>query len=399
MEDFFNFFSGWSSDFAESVLTYFGKILLLLLSTGIAFGFLALLVYAAWTILSGGLKREERAHCFIRLLEIGFAHGRSLEETMASLARARVQEMGVFFHLVSAWMERGLRLGAALEETPRFLPRQVAAMLRIGESIGQIERVLPLCRASLGSGPAESRKQLNNLLVLLFVSPAGPVVLGVLSIFVLPKFRAIWMDMEISPPAHVEACFQASFILAVVTTILWFGLWLVETSRGGGGWLMRAIAPASGGLLDWMALHVPWKRKRLQRDFSSMLASLLDAGIPEEKAVHLAAEATANVSFQRRAESVVGALREGVPLVDALQKLDGTGEFRWRLHNASQAGPRFSVALNGWIESLDARAFQQEQFFSQFVSSGFVLLNGLMVGLAAVSVFRFLIATIDAITW
>ena len=162
---------------------------------------------------------------------------------------------------------------------------------------------------------------------------------------------------------------------------------------------MRMIVPRSGGMFDWIALHLPWKRKRLQRDFSALLASLLDSGIPEEKSVQLAAEATANRAFQRRAESAIMELREGAVLAQALEKLDHSGEFQWRLRNASHSGPRFTLALHGWIESLDARAFQQEQFFSQLVSTSFVLLNGLMVGLAAVTVFRFLIGTIDAITW
>jgi type II secretory pathway component PulF len=399
MEELLRTFFDGSAELAESLLIHFAKILVPLLSTGIALGVLGLLFYAAWATLSAGLKRQERAHCFLRLLEIGFAQGRNVEETIASLARARVRDMGVFFHLVAAWMERGLRLGGALEETPGFLPRQVAAMLRVGESVGQLERVFPLCRASLGSGPAESRKQLNNMMVLLFVSPAGPIVLWMIAIFILPKFRDIWMDMGIQPPSYLETCFNVGFGIALFTTVLWLGLWLLESSRGGGGWIIRMMAPGSGGLLDRLDLRLPWKRKRIHRDFSAMLASLLDTGVPEAKAVELAAEATANRCFQRRAASVVQSMREGVSLTEALERLDRSGEFRWRLQNATHSAPRFSQALSGWIESLDARAFQQEQFFSQLVSTGFVLLNGLMVGLTAVSIFRVLVTTIDSITW
>jgi type II secretory pathway component PulF len=399
MEEFLHNFFDWSKELSGYVFVALVKILLPLLSAGIALGVLALIIYAAWATLSAGLKRQERAHCFLRLLELGVGQGRSVEETIASLARARVRDMGVFFHLVAAWMERGCRLGGALQEAPGFLPRQVAAMIRVGESVGQLERVFPLCRASLGSGPAESRKQLNNLAVLLFVSPIGPVVLWMIAIFILPKFRAIWDDMGIQAPFYVETCFKIGYALASITALLWLGLWILESSRGGGGRLIRMLFPGSGGLLDWLELRLPWKRKRIQRDFSAMLAALLDTGVPEAKAIELAAEATANRRFQRRAERAVHSLREGVSLAGALQKLDGSGEFRWRLQNATPSGRGFSQALSGWIESLDARAFQQEQFFSQLVSTGFVLLNGVMVGLTAISIFRFLIITIDSIAW
>ena len=41
-----------------------------------------------------------------------------------------------------------------------------------------------------------------------------------------------------------------------------------------------------------MLCRLPWRRKRFQRDFSAMLAVLLDAEVPETEAVGLAAEAT-----------------------------------------------------------------------------------------------------------
>jgi len=63
------------------------------------------------------------------------------------------------------------------------------------------------------------------------------------------------------------------------------------------------------------------------------------------------------------------------------------------------AGPGFSRALAGWQESLEAHAFQQEQLFSQIVSTAFVLANGLMVGLAAVGVFHFLTGILETISW
>ena len=70
-----------------------------------------------------------------------------------------------------------------------------------------------------------------------------------------------------------------------------------------------------------------------------------------------------------RARRVVLSLRQGVKLTEALEKLDETGEFRWRLTNALQAGRNFLTALHGWLESLDAKAFQQEQAMAQSVTT------------------------------
>jgi hypothetical protein len=134
---------------------------------------------------------------------------------------------------------------------------------------------------------------------------------------------------------------------------------------------------------DWLWLRVPWRRKRLQCDFSAMLALLLDAQLPEEQAVTLAALSTANAAFIRLGREAVERLRAGMKLPDALQCIDDTGEFRWRLKNAGYGGGRFLQALRGWHEWLHARAYQQEQAAAQSISTGLVLLNAASVALVA----------------
>ena len=57
----------------------------------------------------------------------------------------------------------------------------------------------------------------------------------------------------------------------------------------------------------------------MQRDFSTMLAILLDSGVPEPEAVALAADGTANTVFRRRAARAVESLRQGVNLTQAVQ--------------------------------------------------------------------------------
>src|SRR6202012_1581613 len=112
-----------------------------------------------------------------------------------------------------------------------------------------------------------------------------------------------------------------------------------------------------GGLPDWIHYHLPWRRKRLQRDFSAMLAVLLDAHVPEAEAVSLAGESTANAIVRRRAEKIRAQLTQGVRLPDAIRAMDDQGELQWRLANALQRGRGFLSALNGWHEALDSKAF------------------------------------------
>jgi hypothetical protein len=121
-----------------------------------------------------------------------------------------------------------------------------------------------------------------------------------------------------------------------------------------------------------------------------MLGLLLDAGVPEEKALSLAASSTANRIFMRRAEKAAEKLRHGATLIQAVQLLDDTGEFRWRLANGAHGARGFFAALEGWQASLDARAFQLEQAAAQTFTTSLVLINAVTVALVASGVFQFI---------
>jgi hypothetical protein len=80
-----------------------------------------------------------------------------------------------------------------------------------------------------------------------------------------------------------------------------------------------------------------------------------------------------------------------VKLDDAVRAFDDTGEFHWRLTNATHAHGGFLNALRGWHEALDAKAFQQEETATHILTSGLVILNGLVVALIAIGMFGMLV--------
>ena len=349
----------------------------------------------AYFILSLPLRRHERARFFLDLLETGLKRGRSAEQSIVSLAQTRDPSMGVRFHLVGAWIETGLRLGQALDRVPHFLPPRINAMLQVGEEIGDLARVLPACRRQLQDGASQSRGAVNYLIVAAFVlTPIAPLVFLGLAVFVFPKYMMVFADMGegTALPALTRfvlgAAHEFGAVLAVVVGLIYLAALIYLTGPRMRRWL--------GPVWDTVAWRVPWKRKRMQRDFSAMLAALLDHGVPEEKALQLAGGSTANRVFQRRTDAAVAELHSGTPLTAALKRLDDSGQFQWRLANALHGRGGFLTALNGWLEALDAKAFQQEQAAAHTITTGLVIFNGLIVGTLISGIFLALIALIDA---
>lgn len=307
--------------------------------------------------------RRERARLALDLIENGLRDGKQAEQTLNSLSLCRDGSLGARFHLVAAHVAAGCRLGEALERVPRMLPPQVVKMLKAGEQIGDLRKVLPACRQLLNDAQSQTTGAMNYLMVFLayFITPAAVILMGAVEIYVLPQFLAVSEGFLVTPPAELlflrdhklgVLCFQAS-IMAVV--------WLAAFFYVGGprvtAWFQFWLSP----LVNRAQYMVPWRRKRMQRDFSAMLSILLDAGMPEPEALTLAAGCTVNTIFQQRAARAAEGLRQGLQLTEAVSVMDDAGEFHWRLKNACHAKGGFFQAIAGWNRSLDAKAFQQEQ--------------------------------------
>jgi len=340
-------------------------------------------------------RRNERARLFLDIVETAVQTGQSVERAIVSVSETRERSVGVQFHLLAARIEEGATLPEALARTPRLLPPNIAEALRIGTTENALPRLATAARAMLDDATSRMRGAMNYLLLFLVVMvPAGLFFIPALSFAVWPKMRMIMEDMEIPRPAFSELVFEhVGFAVAVecliVAGLLFFGFFYV---RGPGRGRMAGLF---GAWPDRLLLLLGWRRRRVQRDFTGALAILLDSGVAEPRAVELAAQATANRVFEQRAKKAVAQLGEGVALPEALKALESSNEFQWRWANALRSGKGFFAALRGWHEALESRAFQQEQAAAHAITSGMVLLNGLIVAALTAAVFLIFVQIIE----
>ncbi len=358
------------------------------------------LIYFALTL---PLRRNERARFFLDVLALGLKDGRTPEAAITEAAGSHDDALGVRFHLLAAHLERGVRLSAALEQVPRLLPPELNAMLKAGERIGDIAKVLPACRRCLNDGVSRVRGAHNYLILLLFVFTPFLVFLPVVfRAKVLPSYEAVFAGMMEGAglPAFTRFIFASSTWVTAAQVCLIGFLWVLTLAYLGGPRLRQWLHRRAPGALDWLLFKLSWRRKRALRDFSGMLSVLLDASVPEPEALSLAGEATGNVVLQRRASAARALLGQGVKLPDAICKTHDSQELRWRLGNALRQGGGFVRALTGWQEALDAQAFQLEQTAAQVATTVLVLLNGVIVGSVVIAIFLALIRLInEAVLW
>ncbi len=358
-------------------------------------------LYLIYFLLTLPMRRNEPARIFLDLLELGLRNVRTPEAAIAGVAASRDRSLGARFHLLAAHLETGMRLHDALEKVPRLVPPEVKAMLHTGDRIGDVSKVLPACRQLLSDGVSQARGALNYVILLLFViTPFTVYVPLVLRVKVLPAFKQVFNGMleGSSLPPFTRFVFGSSDVSTAILIVMILFVWLLFVAYVGGPRVLEWVRRAIPGLPDRITYQLPWRRKRMQRDFSAMLAVLLDAQVPEAEAVILAGESTGNRLMILRASSVGARLQAGTKLPDAIGAMDDSKELRWRLSNALRHGGGFLRALTGWHEALDAKAFQLEQTAAQLTTTFLVLLNGVIVASVVIAVFLGLIQLINGAT-
>jgi type II secretory pathway component PulF len=378
------------NDFAQFLIALFWYAVFILLPGG---AFSVLIHF----LLSLPMQRRDRALFFLDLTETVLQRGQPVEQAILAAAENHDRAIGVGFYMVAAHIEGGARLGEALEQVPRFLPPQITAILRAGEKLGDLKKVLPACREVLRVAPDTVRSTMHYMMaILLLFAPVACFIICLLSVMVIPKFKEVAAGSSAPLWPLTQFVFENTFWLVAFEVVVFLALLSVAVIYIGGPGLVRWFQFRSVPIVDWITWRVPWKQKKLQRTFSAMLAVLLDGGVPEAEAVRLAGDSTANEICRRRARRVITALEQGIKLDDAVRVFDDSGEYHWRLTNATHAHGGFLSALRGWHESLDARAFQQEEAATHAVASGLVIMNGVVVGLIATAMFGVLIAMLRA---
>jgi type IV pilus assembly protein PilC len=233
----------------------------------------------------------------------------------------------------------------------------------------------------------------SGLIYHVIVLSIAVMIVGILMTYVIPKFKAIFADMlepgEVLPEftmlvLKISDTIKNNAAALFIPLLLLFGVWFYCEKKG---WL------------DMFWLLIPWHRKRLQRDYSRVLALLLDSGMPEEKAIELAAQSTSNRTIKKRARKVIAGLQSGMNLTEAIKLMDDSREFQWRLTNALQTDGKFVDSLSGWHQSLSARADRQHRSFASLIEATMILLLGLIIGSIMIGMFLPLIKLMDKLTY
>jgi type II secretory pathway component PulF len=264
-------------------------IVLLFLGVGY-FSWVALLVPLVLVSAIRGI-RNRRGWTILAYVEQAVRMNQPIPAMLSAAEQGEDGKTRKHLEAVRAAMVAGIPLGAALEGFVPELPKAISRYIRAGEEAGQLRQTLhDLIRKSQAPAlPQQEQWAFVRCYVVMMVIIGGLVV-GMLAIFVVPRFEKIFSDFHISlGPWH------AAFFVFMQNIGPWLIISLIVLAIGYLGWTLaeltspRRLSRVLRRPLDWLSWHCPLLgRLILHRNLSeslSIVAGGIDAGLSLPQAI------------------------------------------------------------------------------------------------------------------
>jgi general secretion pathway protein F len=247
------------------------------------------------------------------LLESGLDLDRALG-TLGRLAPSRWQPLLV---AIRAEVQGGAGLAGALERFPRLFPPEYTGLIRAGEAAGNLEAVLRRL-AAYREEEEGVRQYLRTALVYPSVVAAASVLAsGVMLVFVVPRFAALFRQFHRPLPWATRVVVALGSALARQWAVWLLGLLAVA----GAGWVW-ARSPGGRTALAHLARRLPGvgaiSGKLAVSRLGRSLAMLLGSGLTLSRALAVLTEAESSPGRRRRLAEVQARVEGGRPLAAAL---------------------------------------------------------------------------------
>ena len=241
-----------------------------------------------------------------------------LSEAVDFLSNELGGHLRVFCLHVSESLKNGVRFSDALQELVPTISIMELGIIRIGETVGSLARILPNLVDQLKREKAFKEKILSALTYPLFV--IGILVLGI-SAFVFIFLPAIQENLGMNNPeaaARIQTTvgvFIGMLVFLVISILsgLVLSVFYRESKKGN-----RAFALRFEGLLHSLPLAGRFLRERHLIRINQTLALLIEHGVPLEEALRICAKTIDHAGYSTGLERASVELHEGRNISEAL---------------------------------------------------------------------------------
>lgn len=215
-------------------------------------------------------------------------------------------------------VEKGTSLSQALGRHPKTFNRLYVAMVRSGETGGNLDSVLVQLADTI-----EKQVELRQKIKSAMTYPVAVLCLVILIliamlIFIVPTFKGLYDDLGGTLPLPTRVLLAVSsimvkalpvFILAAFGFVWGFKRW-IESEKGRAKWdRIKLRVPVFGKLVRLIALT----------RFSKTLAALLKSGVPILESLEITADTVGNTVVAKAVKDVQEGVKQGEPIAKRLE--------------------------------------------------------------------------------
>ena len=217
-------------------------------------------------------------------------------------------------------VERGSSLSAAMSKHPKVFSNLYVAMVRAGETGGQLDTVLSRVADNFEADYKLRQKVKSAMTYPVVVAGIAVLLLTVMLLFIVPTFAGMFTGLGGELPLPTKILMALSEKARILVPLA-----IVGTVLGRMGYKRGRAANAEFKLkTDKMKLKIPIFGELFQKvavsRFTRTLGLLLRAGVPVLQALDIVADSTGNEVLARAASSVKESVRSGESMSSPLAK-------------------------------------------------------------------------------
>jgi general secretion pathway protein F len=315
------------------------------------------------------------------LVRAGFPLDRSLA-ILGQLAESPA--MAEVVQAVLKGVKGGKSFAEALAEHPEVFPKVYVNMAKAGEVGGALEEMLGRLVVYLTTSEDLRSYIVGAMIYPVLLSIVGLVSVTILTLFVVPRFSAIFEDMGVPLPLPMA-------ILSGLSSFLSQFWWFVIVAIVAVGIYFKRFLENEQGRLKWdrWMLRIPLLgvvlRKIEVARFSRTLGTLLHGGVPLLQSMNIVRDIIGNQSIARTIEPIRNGIKKGEGIAQPMKQSGVFPPLALHLIEVGEESGKLDSMLTQVAEVYDADVRTSIKNLIAFFEPALILLMGIIIGTIVVS--------------
>ncbi len=294
-------------------------------------------------------------------------------------------------------VESGNTLSESFGKHPKVFDRLYVNMLRAGEAGGALEVILRRLAEFKEKSMSLARKIKGAMIYPIAVIVIAVLILSLIMVFIIPKFKVIFDGFRISLPAVTVGLINTAewfksywYIIPLIPVVLILILKLIRMNKTGAYILdyIKLKVPVMGSIVDKSIIA------RTMRTLGTLLAS----GVPILEALGIVRETAMNVVFEDAFQRVIESIREGETIAQPLRESKLVDDMVVNMIDVGEETGDLETMLNKVAEVYEEEVDVLVESLISLLEPIMIVVLGVIVGTIVVAMFMPLVSIIESLS-